>query len=88
MVQEDLEKLSDWMLDEGKLCRAFNFPNFVEAIGFMMRVAIEAEKMNHHPEWSNVYNTVDVQLVTHSADGITELDFRLARIMNSLAGQK
>ncbi len=84
-VREELGKLSGWGLNEGRLCRTFGFPNFVEAIGFMMRAAIEAEKMNHHPEWSNVYNKVNVQLVTHSADGITELDFRLARIMNTLA---
>jgi len=80
-----LEPLDNWTLDNGKLRQEYKFSNFVEAFGFMTRVAMEAEKLNHHPEWCNVYNRVVVQLVTHSADGLTELDFKLAAIMNELA---
>jgi len=84
-VREQLASLDGWTLDEGKLFRPFKFANFVEAIGFMTRAAIEAEKMDHHPEWFNVYSKVDVHLTTHSAGGITELDFSLAKIMDELA---
>ena len=84
-VQDQLKALENWSLHEAKLNRAFKFANFVEAIGFITRAAIEAEKMDHHPEWCNDYNKVNVQLTTHSAGGITELDFALARIMDSLA---
>ena len=75
---------SDWHLDDGKLHRVFLFSDFVEAFGFMTRAAIHAEKMNHHPEWSNVYRKVEVFLVTHEAGGITQRDFDLAAIMDSL----
>ena len=80
-----LESVNDWVLENGKLRREFRFANFVEAFGFMTCAAIEAEKMNHHPEWFNVYNKVVVDLTTHDAGGISELDFRLAEIMNALA---
>jgi 4a-hydroxytetrahydrobiopterin dehydratase len=76
---------SDWSLDGNKLHRTFVFSDFVEAFGFMTRAAIHAEKMNHHPEWSNVYKRVEVFLVTHEAGGITQRDFQLAAIMDSLA---
>jgi 4a-hydroxytetrahydrobiopterin dehydratase len=76
---------SDWRLEDGKLHRIFVFSDFVEAFGFMTRAAIHAEKMNHHPEWSNVYKRVEVFLVTHEAGGITQRDFELAAIMDSLA---
>ena len=84
-VATRLESVNDWVLENGKLRREFRFANFVEAFGFMTRAAIEAEKMNHHPEWFNVYNKVVVDLTTHDAGGISELDFRLAEIMNALA---
>jgi 4a-hydroxytetrahydrobiopterin dehydratase len=84
-VQDRLSDIEGWTRDEGKLFRAFKFANFVEAIGFMTRAAIEAEKMDHHPEWFNVYSKVNVHLTTHSADGITELDFALAKKMDELA---
>lgn len=83
-VKSKLEDLDGWSLANGKLRREFKFGNFVEAFGFMASAAIEAEKMNHHPEWSNVYNKVTVELVTHDAKGITELDFELAGKMNAL----
>ena len=86
-IDDALSQLHGWTLDDGKLNREFKFDNFVEAFGFMTRAAIEAEKMDHHPEWSNVYSRVSVQLVTHSASGITELDMKLAGIMNALAGE-
>lgn len=84
-ISEKLPEIDDWSLDDGKLRREFQFANFVEAFGFMTRAAIEAEKMNHHPEWFNVYKKVTVHLTTHEAGGITELDFTLARKMNELA---
>lgn len=84
-VQEKLKELPGWELSDGKLTREFHFANFVDAFGFMTRAAIEAEKMNHHPEWFNVYNKVTVQLTTHEADGISERDFSLAHIMTEMA---
>lgn len=84
-ITKRLAKLPHWSNDGGKLSRDFKFGDFVAAFGFMTRAAIEAEKMNHHPEWSNVYNRVTVNLVTHDAKGITELDFELAGKMEALA---
>ena len=84
-IEEILPELDGWSLEYGKLKRDFKFTNFVEAFGFMTSAAIEAEKMDHHPEWSNVYSKVSVHLVTHSADGITSLDVELAKKMNALA---
>ena len=84
-IEEALNELEGWTLQNGKLNRDFKFANFVEAFGFMTSAAIEAEKMNHHPEWFNVYSKVNVQLVTHSADGVTDLDVDLAKKMNTLA---
>ena len=85
-IASRLDSLADWSLENGKLHREFRFASFVEAFGFLTRAAIEAEKMNHHPEWFNVYNKVVVDLTTHDAGGISELDFQLADVMNSLAG--
>ncbi|MDX1345015.1 MAG: 4a-hydroxytetrahydrobiopterin dehydratase [Sedimenticolaceae bacterium] len=85
-IRQQLEHIdSDWHLDGEKLHRIFIFSDFIEAFGFMTRAAIHAEKMNHHPEWSNVYKRVEVFLVTHEAGGITHRDFELAAIMDSLA---
>ena len=86
-VENELSKLEGWTLVEGRsaIARSFIFGNFVEAFGFMTRAALVAEKMDHHPEWSNVYKTVDVMLTTHSAGGITELDIKLADAMDRLA---
>lgn len=75
--------MSDWTEREGKLCRTFRFRDFSEAFAFMVRVALVAEKMGHHPEWTNVYNTVEVALSTHDAGGaITEKDRVLATAMD------
>lgn len=67
----------DWSVVDGKLRRQLRLSNFAAAFGFMSEVAIHAEKLNHHPEWFNVYNRVDIDLVTHDAGGITSLDFEL-----------
>lgn len=86
-----LDSLPGWAdTDDGRdaISKRFKFKNFVEAFGFMTQIALKAEKMDHHPEWSNVYGTVDVVLTTHSADGITALDIELARFMNALQERK
>ncbi len=75
-----------WALEAGKLHKGFRFPDFVAAFGFMTRAALIAEAMNHHPDWSNVYNRVEVDLSTHDAGGITALDFELAQRMEALLG--
>ncbi len=85
-VETRLRKLTGWELRDDKLHREFRFDDFVQAFGFMSAAALVAEKMNHHPEWSNVWNRVTVDLVTHDAGGITELDFELASAMSGLAG--
>ncbi|MEX2122490.1 MAG: 4a-hydroxytetrahydrobiopterin dehydratase [Woeseia sp.] len=84
-LEERLADLNGWSVEEGKLKRVFKFADFVRAFGFMTSAAMEAEKLNHHPEWSNVYNKVTVHLVTHEARGITGLDFKLAKKMDALA---
>ena len=78
-----------WQDQPGRdaITRDYVFANFVEAFGFMTRAALWAEKWNHHPEWSNVYKTVTVTLTTHDAGGLTELDVKLARKMDALAGR-
>lgn len=85
-LQAALADLPGWEVKDGKLHRTFVFANFVEAWGFMTRAAIHAEKLNHHPEWFNVYKTVRVDLNTHDAGGLTDLDVELAKRMNKLAG--
>ncbi len=77
-----------WALVAGRdaIHKTFVFANFVEAFGFMTRAAIHAEKLNHHPEWSNVYKTVEVTLTTHDADGLSALDAQLGAILDKLAG--
>ena len=77
--------LAGWSAVEGKLQREFRFGDFVAAFGFMTSSALVAERMNHHPEWFNVYNRVEVALTTHDVGGITTLDLELARAMNELA---
>ena len=84
-VAKRLERLPDWSLDEGKLRRTFRFKDFRRAFAFMTGAALAAEKLNHHPEWFNVWSKVEVHLNTHEAGGITELDFQLAQAMNELA---
>lgn len=83
-----LARLSGWSEVSGRdaITRKFVFKDFSQAFGFMTRVALAAEQMNHHPEWFNVYKTVEVTLSTHDAGGVTELDFKLAEMMDKLAG--
>ena len=87
-IAEKLKDLSGWGLEEtGKaISRSFKFSNFRKAFAFMTESALTAEKLDHHPEWSNVYSSVAVRLTTHSAGGLTELDFNLATAMNRAAG--
>ena len=84
-IQARLPALPGWTLAAGKLHKAFAFGDFVEAWGFMSAVALVAEAMGHHPEWSNVYNRVSVDLTTHDAGGVTSLDVDLARLLDSFA---
>jgi 4a-hydroxytetrahydrobiopterin dehydratase len=85
-----LAQLSGWSAAEGRdaIVKTFKFADFNAAWGFMTRVALAAEKLDHHPEWFNVYNRVEVLLATHDADGVTELDVTLAKIMDMAAGQQ
>ena len=83
-IKTELSGLSGWSVVNGKLHKDFVFDDFIEAFGFMTRAAIHIEKMNHHPEWFNVYNKLSVDLVTHDAGGITQNDIILARILDSL----
>ena len=84
IIEQELARLTDWGLNQNKLYRHFVLENFIEAFGFMSKVALLAEAMNHHPEWSNVYNRVDIHLTTHDAGGISERDFILAAKIDSL----
>jgi 4a-hydroxytetrahydrobiopterin dehydratase len=83
-----LARLAGWqeVTDRDAIRKTFTFKDFNYAFGFMTRVALVAEKMDHHPEWSNVYRTVEVTLSTHDAGGVTELDIRLAEAMDRIAG--
>ncbi len=85
--REALAALDGWGDVEGRdaIRRSFRFEDFPAAFAFMARCALAAERMDHHPEWSNVYNRVDVTLATHSAGGVTELDVRLAKLMDAAA---
>ena len=84
-----LRELPGWVEQDGReaIGRTFVFKDFNEAFGFMSRVALIAEKNDHHPEWRNVYKTVEVVLATHDAGGVTALDIDLARAMTAIAGQ-
>jgi 4a-hydroxytetrahydrobiopterin dehydratase len=77
-IQENLSQLKDWKREGTSIQKEFKFKNFVQAFGFMAQVALEAEKIDHHPDWKNVYNKVSITLNTHDAGGLTELDFKLA----------
>lgn len=87
LVQLNTEATQDWSIDQGKLTKTFKFKNFQHAFGFMTMCAMYAEKKNHHPEWSNVYNTVTVQLITHDVSGLSDNDFDLAKQMEVFASR-
>lgn len=86
-LKDKISELDDWSISDDGLAikKSFKFSNFVQAFGFMTQMAIVAEKMNHHPEWFNVYNRVEVKLTTHDSGGVTELDIALATAMNKAA---
>lgn len=84
-IDEELKNLPGWSVVNEKLHKEFQFDSFNQAFGFMTRAAMEIEKMNHHPEWLNVYNKITIELTTHDAGGITKNDINLAKILNSLA---
>ena len=80
-----IEENDSWIVNDGKLSKVFVFKNFMQAFGFMTQVALIAERDAHHPEWSNMYKTVTVNLITHEVDGISERDFSLAIAMDKIA---
>lgn len=86
--QRALNDLAGWqkMSDREAIAKSFRFRTFNDAFGFMTRVALMAEKMDHHPEWFNVYNRVDITLATHDAGGVTERDIMLARFIETAVG--
>lgn len=83
-----LPRVPDWQLAEGKLYRDFQFADFVAAFGFMARVALLAERFDHHPEWHNVYNRVAIRLITHDAGGLSRRDFELAEAIDQLINER
>jgi len=83
-IKKELANLPGWSIVNGKLHKDFLFNDFIKAFGFMSTAALHIEKINHHPEWFNVYNKLRVDLTTHDAGGITQNDINLARILNSL----
>lgn len=84
-----MQQLSGWSIVQGRsaILKSFKFKSFGQAFGFMAEVALTAEKMDHHPEWFNVYSRVDVTLTTHSAGGVTDLDIKLAKAMDAAAAR-
>lgn len=86
-VATKLGTLDGWGLDDGRLHRRFEFADFVQAFGFMASIALVAERMNHHPDWSNAYKTVDVHLSSHDVGGLSERDFELAAHIDAIRRQ-
>ncbi len=85
-IQENLAQVDGWTIEDGKLHKEFQFDNFVSAFGFMTQLALVAESLNHHPEWFNVYNRVTIDLTTHDAGGISDLDFQWAKQADTISG--
>ena len=83
-ITHELTSLSEWQPQDNTLHKIFKFKNFVEAFGFMSRVALCAERADHHPDWSNSYHTVEINLTTHSEGGVTQKDIKLAREIDAL----
>lgn len=82
------ENLKDWTFQKNAIARDFKFKTFVEAFSFMTEIAFGAEKLNHHPDWSNSYNKVSIILTNHDAGGVTQLDFKLAEIIDLIYSRK
>lgn len=89
-ITEALALVDGWTLEHGAtaIVKTFKFKTFSEAFGFMSRAALAAETLDHHPEWFNTYNKVEVRLSTHSARGLTQLDFALAKAMDDIVGKR
>lgn len=83
-IQAELKNINGWKYNNGAIEKDLVFKNFKEALAMMVRIGFEAEKMNHHPEWTNVYNKLNVRLNTHDVGGITENDFALAKKIDAL----
>ena len=83
-ARQRLVAIPAWVLRDGRLHRDFSFPSFVEAFGFMSQVALRAEAMDHHPDWSNAWNKVSIDLVSHDVGGISQRDFDLAAAIDAL----
>jgi 4a-hydroxytetrahydrobiopterin dehydratase len=86
-IRNEISKLKGWKVVKGKIQRNYEFENFEEAFSFMTRVALEVEKLDHHPEWFNVYNKVRIELVTHDVKGLSNYDFKLAKIINRISSK-
>jgi 4a-hydroxytetrahydrobiopterin dehydratase len=84
LEESKLKTLLEWEYYDNALHTDFEFDNFKDCMSAMNRIAFECEALNHHPEWTNVYNTLDITLTTHDADGVTELDFKLAAAINKI----
>ncbi len=85
-IRSKLQELEGWLYEDNALHTTFEFDDFKDAFSAMTRIAFEAERLNHHPDWSNVYNKLQVSLSTHDAGGITENDFEFAQVINDLLG--
>lgn len=85
-IRSKLQELEGWLYEDNALHTTFEFDDFKDAFSAMTRIAFEAERLNHHPDWSNVYNKLQISLSTHDAGGITENDFEFAQVINDLLG--
>ncbi|MCY3854636.1 MAG: 4a-hydroxytetrahydrobiopterin dehydratase [Thaumarchaeota archaeon] len=83
-IKKELDKLDNWKLTNNSIYKKFNFDDFNQAFGFMTRAALYIEKLNHHPNWQNEFNIVEIKLTTHDVKGVTKNDIKLAKILNSL----
>jgi 4a-hydroxytetrahydrobiopterin dehydratase len=86
-IDQSLRQVQGWQVVNNKLHREYRFADFIHAFGFMATAAIAIEKMNHHPEWSNVYNRVTIDLTTHDSGGITQNDIDLAQLLDGIAAK-
>ncbi len=85
-IRSRMKELNGWEFHENTLQTSFEFKDFKDAFSVMTRIAFEAERLNHHPNWANVYNYLEISLSTHDADGVTEKDFELAKLIDGLVG--
>lgn len=83
-IEQRLAQMQGWTFADGSITKSYKFKDFKEAFATMTRIAFECEKMNHHPDWKNVYNTVTIALNTHDAGGVTEKDFKLAQVIETI----